>query len=186
MGTDGKISFAPVTSRRLDDLDRFSRSHGKFRYCSCMRWRVASGDFERLGKDGRVTSLASLARSDQPVGVLGYRGDDPVAWCSVAPRQQYSALLRSRSIPTLDGERVWSLVCFFLDPTVRGGTLRRQLLDAAVDYATKSGAGTVEAYPWPGGKSYFYMGPRDLYLEAGFIDVAVPEGCRPIMRRLLT
>jgi hypothetical protein len=43
----------------------------------------------------------------------------------------------------------------------------------------------AEAYPWPGGASYRYMGTRDLYLAAGFHDLPVPPGYRPVMRRLL-
>jgi hypothetical protein len=29
------------------------------------------------------------------------------------------------------------------------------------------------------------MGARDLYLAAGFHDMTVPDGCRPVMRRTL-
>jgi hypothetical protein len=44
------------------------------------------------------------------------------------------------------------------------------------------------ASPWlrgPGGASYRYMGTHDLYLGAGFRDVAVPGGWRPVMRRTM-
>jgi hypothetical protein len=41
----------------------------------------------------------------------------------------------------------------------------------------------VEAYPWPGGASYRFMGTRELFLAAGFRDVPVAEHRRPVMRR---
>jgi hypothetical protein len=36
--------YHPVTPERLTDLARFSEAHGKFRYCSCMCWRLTSAD----------------------------------------------------------------------------------------------------------------------------------------------
>jgi GNAT superfamily N-acetyltransferase len=78
------------------------------------------------------------------------------------------------------------VVCFFLAPAVRRRRLPALLLDAACGYAAESGAAVLEAYPWPGGASNRFMGTRDLYLGAGFRDVPVPDGCRPVMRRALT
>lgn len=88
-------------------------------------------------------------------------------------------------IPRLPGEGVWSVVCFFLAPQVSGSGLLPQLLEAACSYAARSGARIAEAYPRPGGASYRYMGPRDLYFAAEFRDITVPDGYRPVMRRTL-
>ncbi len=87
--------------------------------------------------------------------------------------------------PPTAGEGVWSIVCFFLAPQARRRGLLGPLLDAACVHAAHCGARIIEAYPWPGGASYRYMGTRDLYLAAGFRDAAVPDGCRPVMRRVL-
>ena len=178
-------SFEPVTARRAADLAAFARRHGKFGYCSCMRWRLPSAQFRSLGREGREAALSELASAGRPVGVLAYEGEDAVGWCSIAPRESYAAVLASRVIPQLPGEGVWSVVCFFLAPRARGHRLLAPLLEAACAYAARSGALVIEAYPWPGGPSYRYMGTRDLYLSAGFRDVAVPDGCRPVMRRTL-
>jgi GNAT superfamily N-acetyltransferase len=182
MEADGNLHIEPVTAERLEDLEHFSQAHGKFRDCSCMRWRTSRADFQVLGPDGRAAALAERVRAGQPVGVLAYLGGEPVGWCSIAPRESYVAVTRSQRIPTVTGRDVWSVVCFFLDPAVRGSKVRPRLLEAAIGYAAESGARTVEAYPWPGGASYFYMGPRELYLGAGFHDVPVPDGARPVMR----
>ena len=151
-----------------------------------MRWRMRSADFAAAGPDGRAAALAEAVRSGQPTGVLAYLGDDPVGWCSVAPRETCRAVLASRVIPILEGDGVWSVACFFLAPAVRGSGLLPPLLEAACSYAAGCGAAAAEAYPWPGGASYRYMGTRELYLAAGFRDVPVPPGRRPVMRRVLT
>lgn len=156
-----------------------------------MRWRLRSTPFREAGKEGRAKALARWVRAREPVGVLAYpadadstTGDTPVGWCSVAPRESYAAVLASQVIPRVPGERVWSVVCFFLAPKARRRPgLQRMLLHAACGYAASEGAGIVEAYPWPGGSSYRYMGTREMYLAAGFEDVPVPEGFRPVMRR---
>jgi GNAT superfamily N-acetyltransferase len=144
---------------------------------------MRSADFTRAGPDGRAAALAAAARSGQPAGVLAYDGEEPAGWCSIAPRDTQRALVSSRVIPLPEGERIWSVACFFLAPAVRGKGLALPLLEAACAYAAGCGAAVIEAYPWPGGASYRYMGTRELYLAAGFRDVPVPEGRRPVMRR---
>jgi GNAT superfamily N-acetyltransferase len=95
-------------------------------------------------------------------------------------------VLASRTIQRIAGDEVWLVACFFLVPRVRGTGLTRVLLDAACEYAARSGARVVEAYPWPGGASYRFMGTRELYRAAGFADVPVAEGCRPVVRRTVS
>jgi GNAT superfamily N-acetyltransferase len=187
MGVDNgaRYRFEAVTAPRAADLEAFSRAYGTFGYCSCMRWRLPSGEYRDLGRDGRAAALQDLVHAGQPVGVLAYAGERPVGWCSVAPRDSYRAIVASRVIPQLPGDAVWSVACFFLAPQARRRGLAAPLLEAACAYAARSGAVIVEAYPWPGGASYRYMGTRDLYLAAGFHDLPVPDGCRPVMRRSL-
>ena len=65
--------------------------------------------------------------------MLAYDGDEaderqgPVGWCSIAPRESYAAVLASRVIPQLPGERVWSVVCFFVAPRARRRGLRTRV-----------------------------------------------------------
>jgi GNAT superfamily N-acetyltransferase len=177
------VEFHPVTAERLLDLARFSEQHGKFRYCSCMRWRMTSADYHRSTKDGRVAALDALVRQGIPVGVLAYMDGDPVGWCSIAPRNTYAALERSRALPRVDDAPVWSVVCFFVARRVRrqGGTLG--LLRAAVEYARSHGAAVVEGYPVePGSRLYTYMGSASTFRRAGFHDVTPAGQARQVMR----
>ena len=92
------------------------------------------------------------------------------------------ALERSRKISSSGEAGTWSVVCFFVAPEVRGVGLQDRLLAKSISYARDEGASTIEAYPWPGGSSYRYMGTRELYGRNGFADVPVPHGTRPVMR----
>ena len=81
------LEFHPVTAERLADLVRFSEQHRRFRYCSCMRWRMTSADYQRSTKASRVAALDELVRRGTPVGVLACVDGDPVGWWSIASRE---------------------------------------------------------------------------------------------------
>lgn len=114
-----EVECRPVTEENAADLVRFSEQHGKFRYCSCMRWRMTSTEYTRSTKEGRIAELDALAGRGEPVGVIAYLAGEPVGWCAIAPRENYRALERFRALPRLDDQAVWSVVCFFVDRRVR-------------------------------------------------------------------
>ena len=178
-----EIRFRPVTVERLTDLAEFSLCHGKFRYCSCMRWRMTSSAFRRSTKEDRVAALDELVRAGTPVGILAYSGTESVGWCSIAPRETYAALERSRVLPRIDGTPVWSVVCLFVDRHFRRQGLTCRLLKAATGYARDQGAPAVEGYPVaPDAPSYTYMGSPATYRHAGFVD-ATPAGQKRMVMR---
>jgi GNAT superfamily N-acetyltransferase len=175
--------FHPVTPERLVDLERYSLAHGRFRYCSCMRWRLASADYKRSTKEGRIAALDALVQHETPVGVLAYQDGEPVGWVSVAPRETYAALERYKALPRVDDSPAWSVVCFFVDSHERGQGLTLDLLRAAVAYAVSQGAQIVEGYPVePDARLYTYMGSVATFRAAGFQEVAQGAEGRPIMR----
>ena len=177
------IEFHPVTPERLSDLEQFSKQQGKFRYCSCMRWRMTSTEFKRSTKERRVAALEGLVCQGTPVGVLAYLNREPVGWCSIAPRETYRALERYRALPRLDDAPVWSVVCFFVDRHVRQEGVTLGLLRAAVEDARSQGAEVVEGYPVePGPRLYTYMGSPSTFQKAGFLDVTPAGQARQIVR----
>ena len=178
--------FHPVTRERLPDLAQFSEQHGKFRYCSCMRWRMRSTEFQRSTKEGRVAALEGLVRQGAPIGLLAYKDGEPVGWCSIAPRESYGALERYRALPRLDDASLWSVVCFFVDRYVRRQGVTLDLLKAGVDYARSQGARIIEGYPVePGPRLYAYMGSPSTFRRAGFRDVTPAGQTRPVMRYIV-
>jgi GNAT superfamily N-acetyltransferase len=177
------IEFHPVTRRRLPDLARFSEAHGKFRYCSCMRWRMTSADFRRSRTEDRIAALTQRVRGRAPVGVLAYLNGEPVGWCSIAPRETYASLERYEKLARIDTSRVWAVVCFFVDVRARRRGMTLGLLRAAVEYARSQGARIVEGYPVEPGKLYGFMGSLRTFRRAGFRDVTPPDRQRKIFRR---
>ena len=91
------LEFRPVTPDRLADLARFSRHHGKFRYCSCMRWRMRSSEFSRSTTQTRATALDDLVHAgtaigfsdiwtaNQSAGALWLPGRHVRPWNAIAP-----------------------------------------------------------------------------------------------------
>jgi GNAT superfamily N-acetyltransferase len=180
---ESDIVCLPVTSERLADLDRFSRQNGKFRYCSCMRWRLTSTQYHHSTKESRIAALDELVLQRAPVGILAYIHNDPIGWCSVGPRESFAALERFRALPRLDAAPVWSIVCFFVSSQVRRHGITLELLRAAIAYASSQGATIIEGYPvQPGPHLYTYMGAPSTFLAAGFTDVTPPGHARTVMR----
>jgi len=151
-----------------------------------MRWRMTSTEFRKSTREGRSSTLAALVTGGKPVGVLAYRGREPVGWCSIAPRESYAGLGRYRALPRLDARPVWSIVCFFVDRRERGQGITLGLLKAAVDHARARGARIVEGYPvQPGPRLYTYMGSPATFKKAGFKDVTPKGQARKIVRYVL-
>ena len=180
------IRFRPVTVERHSDLTEFSQCHGKFRYCSCVRWRMTSSAFRRSSKLERVAALEELVRAGTPVGILAYHEEQPVAWCSIAPRETCAALERYRALPRIDDFPVWSVACLFVDRRFRRRGLTGSLLRAAIDYARAHNAPIVEGYPVaPDAPSYTYMGSPETFRLAGFVDVTPAGQKRLVMRYMI-
>lgn len=181
--TSSTVQFHPVTRERLPDLARFSEAHGKFRYCSCMRWRMTSTEYKDSTKEGRVARLEEMVREGTPIGVLAYVDGAPVGWCSIAPRESYRGLERYRALARIDDAAVWAIVCFFVDPSQRRRGLTQGLLLAAVEYAKAGGARVVEGYPVePEEKLYTYMGSPRAFGARGFSDVTPSGRARRVVR----
>jgi len=152
-----QLEFHEVTAERWTDLERLFEASGGPKYCWCMVWRsMARG--ERKDSTAKKTALLSRVQSAVPIGILGYRGTDPVAWCSIAPREAYRDFV-GKSVPADKQDNVWSLVCLFVPRKLRGRGLTKRIIAAAIDHARAKGAGVVEAYPVdPESPSYRFMG----------------------------
>jgi Acetyltransferase (GNAT) family len=144
---------------------------------------MRSAEFGRSTKEARVAALDHLVRTGAPVGILAYLGEEPVGWCSVAPRETYGSLERYRALPRIDDLPVWAVVCFFVDSRVRRKNATLGLLNAAVAYACSEGADIIEGYPVePDVRLYTYMGSPGTFRRAGFRDVTPVGQARQVMR----
>jgi len=176
------LEFHPITIDRWDDLAAFFEQHGNPNYCWCMRWRLKSTEFKQLNAAKRRNKLASLVRANIPIGVLGYHQGKPVGWCSIAPRETYALLEASTTLKRIDNLPTWSVVCFFVDPGLRGQSLPVKLLKAAVTYAVSQGATIIEGYPVEPDQSYRFMGTPSVFEQAGFREAGIAKNGRRIVR----
>jgi GNAT superfamily N-acetyltransferase len=128
--------------------------------------------------------MQALVRRGREPGLLAYDKAEAVGWISVAPREEYGALLTSpQDRPQDEDQGVWSIVCFVVDrPRQREG-IAGALLDGAVEHARRRSATLVEAYPHRSKKDN-YMGHLDLFLERGFA-VVRKTATRAVVRRRL-
>jgi GNAT superfamily N-acetyltransferase len=180
------LTFQPATAENFEDFESFSQNHGRFRYCRCMRWRMTSSEFSGSSREQRASRMAALIRDGLPVGVLAYLAGEPIGWCSVAPRDTFQGLERSRVLQRVDDSPVWSVTCFFLDTRVRRRGVTADLLRAAIEYARSQGAALLEAYPVDEhARSYRFMGRRQLFERTGFVDITPPARSRVVMRLAL-
>jgi len=187
-----KIVVRPLTPERWPDLEALFNARGcsVARGCWCMYYRH-SGSRGRLPAgtthaQANRAELKTLAASDRPPGLVGYRGKTPVGWVSLGPRQDYAKLRRSPVMKPVDERPVWSVVCFVVPSQYRRQGVARALLDGAIDYAVKCGATLLEAYPVdkPGRSDddAMWFGAKSMYDAAGFREVARRKPYRPIVR----
>jgi GNAT superfamily N-acetyltransferase len=166
---DVMLTFREVDHETWPDLEQLFESRGGPKYCWCMVWRMAPAERKLLNNSERKSSLKQRVDTATPIGIVGYLDQEPVAWCSIAPRPTFRGL---GGIEDSTEENIWSLTCFFVKRHQRGKGITRQLISAAVAHATQKGASIVEAYPVdPGSPSYRFMGYVESFKAAGFEEV---------------
>jgi GNAT superfamily N-acetyltransferase len=183
-----KITCHPLTPARWPDLEKLFGTKGACGGCWCMTWRLKRSDWERGKGESNKQAFRAVVERDDPPGVLAYADDEPVGWCSVAPREVFVALARSRVLAPLDETPVWSISCLFVAKPYRRQGLSVKLIEAAVKFATERGAKVVEAYPViPYAETmpavFAWTGLKSAYVQAGFVEVVRRSKARPMMWR---
>lgn len=183
-----KLAVHPVTPDRWDDVQSLFGEKGACAGCWCMYWRVPRSLFNKGKGAGNRRAMGAIVADGRVPGLLGYVDAEPVAWCTVAPREEFGGLDRSRVLKRVDEAEVWSIPCFFIARGHRRQGLSVKMIDAAVAYATSQGAKIVEGYPVEPSKgeyadAFAYTGLASAFRKAGFREVARRSPTRPIMRR---
>lgn len=182
------LRVVPLTPDRWSDFTRLFGERGACAGCWCMFPRRPRSAWERGRGEGNRRAMKRLVESGPPPGLLGYVGDEPIAWCSIEPRERIGSLARSRVLAPVDDAPVWSIVCFFVARPWRGRGLTPQIVEAAVAWARRHGATIVEGYPVAPAKgrtadAFAWTGLVSTFEKAGFREVARRSPTRPIMRR---
>lgn len=184
------LTFHPVTPERWEDLEALFGPRGACGGCWCMFWRLKRSEFEQQKGEGNRQALKAIVEAGQVPGLLAYDGSLPVGWVSVAPREDFPALGRSRVLKAIDEQPVWSVVCFYVAKGYRRHGITVELLKAAVEYAGQRGARILEGYPVEPRQGvlpdpFVYTGLVTAFRKAGFEEGARRSETRPIMRRIL-
>lgn len=185
-----ELEIHPLTPDRWRDLEALFGPRGACGGCWCMLERLSRKQFEALKGEGARLALKSLVDSGEPPGLLGYYQSAPIGWCSVAPRDDFPVIGRSRVRKPIDDRPAWAINCFFVKKDHRGRGVSEHLIEGAIEYARERKAEILEAYPVVPGKSrtpdvFACPGVYSAFLKLGFEEVARRSETRPIMRYYL-
>lgn len=187
MPNDLKLTFRPATRDRWGHLEELFGERGACGGCWCMFWRLPRKQFDAGKGVGNKRALKRLVSTGREPGLIAYLKREPIGWCSLAPRQDYVALERSRILKPLDDQPVWSVSCLFIKKGYRRRGVSTLLLRAALEFAAKHGARIVEGYPVEPSMEkmpdpFLWHGIPSAFLRAGFREVERRSPTRPIMR----
>lgn len=179
--------FRPLTASLWPDLEKLFGPRGACGGCWCMYWRLPRARFEAQKGAGNKRAFKRVVTGQAAPGILAYHEGEPVGWCAVGPRGDYSTLERSRVLRRVDETPVWAITCLFVARPLRRMGISVALLREAVRYARRKGAPAVEGYPVEPKTERFadafaWTGLASAFGNAGFKEVARRSPTRPIMR----
>ena len=169
------IEVVPVGPDRWDDVVTIMGGPGEVG-CWCQAPRGVPVGYGKAEPGARETALRSQLGDEPPAGMLAYVDGDVAGWCGFGVRNRLPRLERSRTIPKVDDKPVWSILCFNVRVGFRRKGVAAALLEGVIDYARRSGAPGVEAYPIDpeGGRvdvNFGFVGVTPMFENAGFVRI---------------
>ena len=190
-----KVTTALATAERWGDVQHALTGGGDGRSCQCAWWTLTNAEWNATNAEERRELLRDEIRTGPAPGLIAYVDGEPAGWVRVGPRTAQRRIARTRNITRtttepLDDPNVWAVTCFVVRREHRREGLTTILLNAAVDYASQSGARVIEAYPVDTSAGThrandLFPGIRDTFLAAGFSEIALRKPGRPLMTRTL-
>jgi GNAT superfamily N-acetyltransferase len=173
------VEVVPATPERWPDAVTVLGGNGD-RGCWCQAPRGFSAGYGKSEPTTRREQLRAQLGEDPPAGMLAYVDGEVAGWCGFGVRTRLPRLERSRTIPKIDDRPVWAILCFNIRVGFRRRGVAAALLDGVVDFARRSGAPGVEAYPVDpeGGRvntSFGYVGFTPMFERRGFRRVLETE-----------
>jgi len=181
------IKIHPLTPDRWEDFEALFGKYGACAGCWCTWWRMGQAEWLAKKGDGTKRKMRALVKKGPPPGLLAYAGDEAVAWCALAPRDDYPRLSRSKILAPVDDASVWSVTCFFVRRDWRRRGVTVALLKEAAHWVASRGGRLLEGYPTDTDKehpaAFVYHGLLGAFRKAGFREVARRSKSRPIVRK---
>lgn len=181
------IKIKPLKTENWDDFEILFGPKGAYGGCWCMWWRISRKEFEEGQGQKNRDALKAIVDSGIIPGLIAYKDVEPCGWCSIAPREQFTSLERSRVLKRIDDQPVWSLVCFFINKNYRGMRLGEKLLLGAIEFVKSQKGKIIEAYPTNIRKENMspvstFTGIPKIFEKVGFKEVSRPSRSKIIMR----
>jgi GNAT superfamily N-acetyltransferase len=172
-----RMEILPASPALWPAIAELFAAGGDPKWCWCQWWRKPGSNWTNTTADEHRADLEGLVGADPAPGLVALRDGSAVGWVGLGPREAFPRLARSRTLPHLPGEAVWSINCFVVARAARGQGVAGALLAAAVDYAETHGARLLEAIPVETGDERLpaasaYTGTRGMFERAGFAMVA--------------
>lgn len=182
------VDVLPATPARWGDVAEVMGVCGDPSSCWCQFFRLRGKDWETASKAGNRRRLREQVKSsDRPPGLLAYIDEQPVGWCALAPKSCYPRVVLSRSTgANVDG--VWAITCFVVRVGWRKKGVGRALVEGAIDWAHRSDASVVEAYPVDVSErkglsaDELFHGALSTFLDLGFVEVERPSRARAVVQ----
>jgi GNAT superfamily N-acetyltransferase len=184
------IEVKPLTPKLLGDAEKLFATSPDTDGCFCMWFIIPVAQYHAGGRSANKKLFDELSKaSDKPIGLLAYRGAEPVGWCAAGPRSRFARALR---VPSFKGrepdedESVWLVPCFYIHKDARREGVSRALLEAAVAIASKYGAPAIEGFPFTRGAKLgreSMVGVEAIFESCGFTATRRPSATRVVMRK---
>lgn len=180
------IEVHAATPDRWDDVVHVAGDAGFYNGCWCQWWRKTNAELAAQAEGDARAALEELVKTGRRPGLIGYVDGQPVAWVSIAPREELNRLTRTKKLQSIDGRPSMVVGFFFVAKEYRRHGITDELLRAAVDFARAVGADLVEGFPVPpsAGKqssARAATGALSTFERAGFVEAVRREG-RPSVR----
>lgn len=106
-----------------------------------MFWRTTRKKFAKNSGEGNKRAIKDLVFNGKVPGLIFFLNGKPVAWCSIAPREDFTSLERSKILKRVNDKNVWSIIYFFIHKQARSQSMHLKTIKGAVQYAK-----IIEAY----------------------------------------
>jgi GNAT superfamily N-acetyltransferase len=193
-----QLMIVPANEASWDDLAAIFGTTDYPGRCQCQRFKVVGWIWRDSTQEERTAMFRAQTSCGVPnvvatSGLVAYVDDEPAGWVAVEPRTAYPKLRTSR-VPwsgrheDKGDDSVWAVTCFAVRKGYRGRGLTYPLAQAAIGFARERGARALEAYPMitqPGKEitwGEMHVGARQVFLDAGFVEVSRPTARRVVMR----
>ena len=163
--------------------------------CYCVSW--CSDDHRAMevypSREERKAMAAEYVKSGKLQGYLAYADGRIVGWCNANTKSECMncggwlfSMPQVSQLPFNEDEKVKSIYCFLVAPSMKRKGIAKQLLQYICRDAAESGFDYVEAYPQKDttDESMHFMGFTGMYQDLGF-DIYAETEDKYVMRKRL-